>query len=250
MEKLKEFLFVLSGSGSGDGSGSGSGDGGSGYGYGSGYGDGSGSGYGFGSGDGYGYGYGSGSGSGYGYGYGSGSGSGYGFGSGDGYGSGSGSGDGYGIKSMNNMKIHIIDGIPTIISKLKNNIAKGFILQQDLALIPCYVIKSGNCFAHGETIHKARESLEIKLFQNMNVDEKIELFIKNFNFNEQYPAKEFYDWHNKLTGSCEMGRTIFCKNNGIDIEKDNMTVKEFIELTEDDFGGSVIKKIKECLKNE
>ena len=228
MENIKNFLEVNFGDGSGYG-----------YGYGSGYGSG------YGDGDGYGYG----SGSGYGYGSGYGSGSGFGSGSGSGYGSGSGDG-GSGIKSMNNMKIHIIDGIPTIISKLKNNIAKGFILQKDLALTPCYVIKSGNCFSHGETIHKARESLEIKLFQNMNVDEKIELFIKNFNFNEQYPAKEFYDWHNKLTGSCEMGRTIFCKNNGIDIEKDNMTVKEFIELTEDDFGGSVIKKIKECLKNE
>ncbi len=243
MENIRSFLEVNSGYGYGSGSGDGDGSG-------SGYGDGSGSGYGdgYGSGSGYGDGYGSGYGSGSGDGSGDGSGSSSGYGSGDG--SGDGSGSSYGIKSINNMKIHIIDGIPTIISKLKNNIAKGFILQQDLALTPCYVIKSGNCFSHGETIHKARESLETKLFRNMNVDEKIELFIRKFNFNEQYPAKEFYDWHNKLTGSCEMGRKVFCKNHGINIEKDNMTVKEFIELTENDFGGSVIKKIKECMKNE
>lgn len=233
MEKLKEFLFVLSGDGSGYGSGSGYGDGdgsgdGSGYGYGDGYGDGDGSGYGYGYGSGYGYGYGDGDGSGDGYDY----------------------GYGYGIKTINNMQVNIIDNIPTIITKIKNNVAKGFILNNDLTLTPCYIIKSGNYFAHGENLNKAREDLENKLFSELDVEERIDLFFQKFNTKERYPAKDFYDWHNKLTDSCEIGRQTFCRNHDIDIESDTMTVGEFIELTQNDFGGTVIKQLKAKLKEQ
>ena len=218
MEKIKEFLKVYNGYGYGDGSGDG-------YGYGDGYGDGSGDG----SGDGYGYG----------------DGDGYGSGDGDGY------GDGYGdgIKAINGDVIYQIDEIPTIIKQVRNNVAKGYIFNDDLSLTPCYIVKGHNKFAHGETIKKAMEDLENKIFEDMDTDEAIEMFLKEFSdLNKKYPAKAFYVWHNRLTGSCEMGRNSFVRNGGYDLENDTFTVKEFIDITKDAFGGDVIRQLAETLK--
>ena len=136
----------------------------------------------------------------------------------------------------------------TIITSVRGNVAKGFILNGDLTLTPCFVVKGQNCFAHGETLKKAQEALEDKLFANMDIDEKIKMFIAKFSLDNEYPAKDFYDWHNKLTGSCEMGRKAFAKDHDIDIENDVMTVVEFINLTKNSFGGSVIKQLAEELK--
>ena len=236
MEKIKEFLNieVTDRDGYGDGSG-----------YGDGYGDGSGSGSGYG----YGYGDGSGYGDGDGSGYGDGSGSGYGYGYGYGYGDGSGSGYGYGIKIFNNMRVWLIDGIQTIITKVRGNIARGYILQKDLTLKPCCVAKGNNKFAHGKTAREAVEDLRNKIFQDMDPETAIEMFIKEFpDKNKKYPAKDFYIWHNRLTGSCEMGRKEFIKDGGFDIENDTFTVAEFIEITENAFGGHIIKQLKQTFE--
>ena len=207
-------------------------------------------GYGSGSGDGYGYGsgYGSGDGSGSGSGYGYGSGSGDGYGSGSGYGYGSGYGDG--LIAFNGRQVNYIDSIPTIIEKVRNNLAKGYIVLKDLTTKPCYVVKHGYLFAHGPTIKAAEQALSDKIFDDMDVDEKIEIFLKEFELEKKYSATLFYDWHHKLTGSCEMGRNAFVKNNGIDLENGEYTVKEFIELTENDYGGSIIKQLKERIEDE
>lgn len=263
MEKIKEFLTVNYGNsnsyGDGNGSGYGSGYGnGSGHGYGDGDNNGDGSGYGdnfgVGCGDGSGSGYdnGSGYGSGVGYGdssgvvYGGNFGVGYGDGSGSGYGSGNGSGygSGYGISKFNGKTVYLIDGVQTIITHVKSNIAKGYILNSDLTLTPCFVLKRNNLFAHGETLKKAQEALWDKLFEGLSVEERISEFNKEFRDGKKYPVAKFFDWHNKLTGSCEMGRKSFAKYNGIDLEHDEMTVDEFITLTKNAYGGKIIRKIK------
>lgn len=59
---------------------------------------------------------------------------------------------------------------------------------------------------------------------------------------------DLYEWHHRLTGSCELGRRQFAKDKGIDIEHGSMTVTEFIELTENAYGGEVIRHLKERLK--
>ena len=235
---IEHFLTLDYGSGYGSGEG---------YGYGDGYGSGEGSGYG--SGEGCGYGSGSGDGSGYGsgegYGSGSGEGSGYGSGEGYGYGSGSGYGSGYGdgLITFNGNKVYHIDGVPTVIKKVHLNLAKGYIVNNDLTTKQCFIAKGNNKFAHGATYAEARTALQDKIFEDMDTDEKIEMFIKEFKLDIKYPAKTFYDWHHKLTGSCEFGRNAFVENHGIDIENGMYTVQEFIEYTKNDFGGDVIKKI-------
>jgi hypothetical protein len=238
--KIKEFVKIESNIGSGDGSGSGSGFGdGSGYGSGSGYGYSYGSGYGYGHGDGSGFGFGDGSGSGSGFG----DGSGYGDGDGCDNGYGYGYGDGSGIEMFNDQQVRSIDDIPTIITNLKGNIAKGFILNSDFTLSPCFVVKHNNLFAHGETLHEAQQALESKLFDEMEVEEKIEMFLKEFEPNKKYKGSVFFDWHNKLTGSCVMGRTIFIRDNNLSLD-DEYTVDEFIAITKNSYGSEIIKQLK------
>ena len=239
-DKIKAFLTVNSGYGSGYGygDGSGSGDGyGSGYGYG--YGDGSGYGYGYGSGSGYGSGYGDGDGSGDGYG----SGSGYGSGYGDGDGSGDGSGDGDGIKSFNGETVHRIDGVNTLIRSVRGNTAHGAIVNNDLTLTPCYIVKQDGVCAHGETLREAMEELRDKLFEDMPEDERIDMFLRETDREKAYPTQYFYEWHHRLTGSCNMGRKQFARDHGVDLERGMMTLTEFLELTKYAYGGDVIRKV-------
>jgi hypothetical protein len=199
------------------------------------------------------FGDGSGFGSGSGFGIGDGYGDVYGFGDSSGYGDGSGyigAVNGSGIKVLNGNNVYQIDDIATIIKQVRNNVAKGFILNSDLSLTPCYIVKGHNRFTHGTTLKKAIEDLENKLFEDMSTDETIEMFLKEFSdLDKKYPAKAFYTWHNRLTGSCEVGRDSFVRNGGYDLENDTFTVQEFINITKDTFGGNIIKQLEKAIKS-
>lgn len=95
----------------------------------------------------------------------------------------------------------------------------------------------------GKTLKEALQSLQEKIFEDMDTDEAIEEFKKKFEKDKKYKGTEFYTWHHILTGSCKMGRDSFVKNRNLDLEK-KYTVKEFIEVCENDYGGSVIKQLK------
>ena len=189
----------------------------------------SGSGSGSGSGDGYGYG----------YGYGDSSGSGY----GDGYGDGYGYGYGDGIKSFNGEPVYRIDGVNTLIHSVRGNTAHGAIVNEDLTLTPCYIVKQDGFFAHGETLREAMEDLRDKLFEDMPEDDRIEMFLSETDREKTYPTQYFYDWHHRLTGACDMGRKQFAQDHGVDLEHGMMTLTEFLELTKDAYGGDVIRKV-------
>ena len=189
----------------------------------------------------------SGSGSGYddvyGSGSGSGDGSGYGYGSGSGYGSGYDDGYDDGIKSFNGEKVYLIDGVNTLIHSVRGNIAHGAILNGDLTLTPCYIVKQDGFFAHGETLREAMEDLRDKLLEDMPEDDRIEMFLSETDREKTYPTQYFYDWHHRLTGSCDMGRKQFARDHGVDLEHGIMTLTEFLELTKDAYGGDVIRKV-------
>lgn len=199
-------------------------------------------------------GYGSGDGDGYriGNGFGDGAGSGYGYSDGDGLGNGygnnysDGSGDSYyssdGIKTFNNQFVDMIDDIPTILTSIIGNVAKGFIVGPDFSLAPTFVCKQGNTFAHGETLHKAWEALLEKLFDNMSTEERITAFCKEFKSGIKRPAADFFLWHHRLTGSCEQGRKEFARQHSIDVDHDELTPEEFFALTRDSYGSSIIRQ--------
>ena len=172
-----------------------------------------------------------------------------------GYGSEDGSGEGGDVSVMNikTFKGHIvdyIDGVPTIITNIHNNVASGFIIGFDMTLIPCYVAKAGNSFAHGKTIKDAVKDAEAKEVREMPIEERIEKFIEVFgSLDSEHTGKEFYDWHHILTGSCRMGRDKFCEENGIDLTK-KYSVRYFLQITKNSYGGDVIKQIIEELTKE
>ena len=158
-----------------------------------------------------------------------------------------GSGYGDGIKSFNSEPVYTIDGVPTILRHVRGNVADGVILNRDLTTTNCYVAKQDNIFAHGETLAKAMEALRDKLFADMPEEERIETFLKETEDGKTYPAQYFYDWHHRLTGSCDMGRRQFASDHGIDVDSDTMTLREFLDLTKDAYGGSVIREAMEKL---
>ena len=245
-EEVERFLSIKTNIGYGCGSGKGT-DYGSGYGGGDGYGDGRGCGSGYS--HYYGFGYICGDG------VGNGSDSGYGYGSGNGNGDCNESGEGSGIsvmniKTFNGHIVDYIDGVPTIITNIHNNVAIGFIIGFDMTLIPCYVAKAGNSFAHGKTLKDAVKDAEAKEMGEMPIEERIEKFIEVFgSLDSEHTGKEFYDWHHILTGSCRMGRDKFCKENGIDLTK-KYSVRYFLNITKNSYGGDIIKRIINELTKE
>ena len=193
-------------------------------------------------GSGSGSGYGSGSGSGDGYGYGDGDGDG--FGSGDGYGYGDGDGDG--ATEINGLSVHLVDDVQTVFYHIRGNVAKGAILRDDLSLEPCFIVKGNGHFAHGENLRKAMEALTDKMFDDMPEEERIAEFVKAHpNYRVKYSNRNLYDWHHRLTGSCEMGRNEFVASKGIDLD-DESTVEEFVAMCRNSYGCSTIRKLPEA----
>ena len=212
MEILNIQQWLENGSGSGSGSGDGDGDG---------------SGSGYGSGPGYGYGYGDGDGS----------------VSGSGYGDGE--CDGADIKFFCGDPVFLIDRIPTIITAVFGPYAKGYILEPCLTITPCYIAKQESYFAHGKTLSEAVSTVAEKAFEDMSEEDRIAEFWKCHENGVKYPARDLYDWHHMLTGSCEMGRNTFAAEHGIDLNSDMFTVAEFVELCGKSYGGEIIRKLAE-----
>ena len=139
--------------------------------------------------------------------------------------------------------------MPTLISHIVKNVAKGAILNDDLSITDCYVVKGNGYFAHGDTIAEAQEGLSAKIFENMDAEEAIEKFKSEFKLGVKYPGKTFFEWHHYLTGSCLMGRELFVKNHGLSLD-DTYTVEEFINLTKNDYGGEIIRQLEAKIKEE
>ena len=174
-----------------------------------------------------------------GYGYGDGSGSGDVDGSGYGYGY----GDGDGIKVFNGDKVYLVDNILTIFISIRGNIAKGYILQSDLQLKPCFIVKENNKFAHGDTLRDAFNSLQEKLYDDSTEEERIEAFKKKFpEYDVKYDNGDLFTYHHVLTGSCRMGRESFVSDRGLSLDG-KTSIREFVELTKNAYGGDIIKKL-------
>lgn len=189
----------------------------------------------------YGYGYGDGSGYGSGYGYGDGSGD----GSGDGYGY----GYGYGIKSYNGHEVYIIDDMQTIIYSVHGNIARGATINSDLTLADCYIAKCEDYFAHGETAKQAMADARSKAYQNKPIEERIGYVIENYpDVDAPIEHSALFSLHNFLTGSCLFGRQEFANAHCLDPEHGAMTMREFIHLTKDAFGGDNIRQLADAYK--
>ena len=164
---------------------------------------------------------------------------GYGSGSGDGYGD----GYGYGVKVVNGNKVYMVDNTPTIFKSIRENVAQGFIVQLDLQLKPCFIVKENNKFAHGDTLRDAFTSLQEKLYDDSTEEERIEAFKKKFpEYDVKYDNGDLFAYHHVLTGSCRMGRESFVSDRGLSLDG-KTSIREFVELTKNAYGGDIVKKL-------
>ena len=180
------------------------------------------------------------------YGDGSGDGNGNGYGNDHGYGSGYGYDYGYGVKEIHGYKVYMVDNMQTIITLVHGNIAQGFILQSDLQLEPCFIVKENNKFAHGNTLRDAFTSLQEKLYDDSTEEERIEAFKQKFpSYDTKYDNQDLFTYHHVLTGSCRMGRESFVLDRGLSLD-DKTTVREFVQLTKNAYGGNIIKQLPQA----
>lgn len=150
---------------------------------------------------------------------------------------------GFGVKVINGYEVHRIDDMPTIITSVRGNVAQGFIVQSDLQLKPCYIVKENNKFAHGETLHDAFNSLQEKLFDDSSEEERLDAFKKKFpEYDVKYDNRDLFKYHHILTGSCRMGRELFVSSKGLSLDG-KTSVREFVKLTKNAYGGDIIQKL-------
>ena len=139
--------------------------------------------------------------------------------------------------------MYYIDDEPTLIDSVHGMVAKGYLINREKTLIPCYIVRHGNSFAHGVSLKDAARDALAKHMQNMPEEERIAEFIKAHpDVSATYPCEDLFRWHNTLTGSCEFGRRQFCKDNGIDLNG-SYTVLFFLNITKNAYGGEVIKNL-------
>ena len=141
----------------------------------------------------------------------------------------------------------MIDGVPTIINSVIGNLAKGEILNKDFTTTPVYIARVGNFFAHGRTLREAYDEAAEKYNEKTPLKDRIFRFRNTFlDPDDKIPARELYRWHHILTGSCKAGRDAFARDNGINVDKDSFTVREFIRLTCNSYGSDAIRKLAEA----
>ena len=160
-------------------------------------------------------------------------------------GSGYGSGDGSGIKQYNHEKVWYVDDVPTLIDRVRGDIARGRIIKDDMTTEPCWIARVDNCWAHGRTAHLAMADAQGKAMETMPKVERMAKFITEFpTLDTETTVGELHRWHGILTGSCRMGRDNFAESHCLKME-DAMTVRRFLEITEDSYGGDVIRELRE-----
>lgn len=184
-----------------------------------------------------GYGNGNDSGSGYG------SGNGYGYGSGYGYGNGNGYSYGNGLKIVNGRKVFHVDGIPCQPVEVHNIWAKVKIINtKDFTLKECFLAKYHGAIAHGESIKNALRDAQEKYFSSFDFEDLKKKLLEEFAEKGSLTVAELFKWHGLLTGSCTFGRQQFEKENDLK-DSDKLTLKQFVKLTQNAYGGEKIKEL-------
>jgi len=150
------------------------------------------------------------------------------------------------LKEYNGNKVWYIDNLPTLIDSVHGDYyAKGRLVNGDLTLTSCYIARSGNSLAHGETLRKAAEDAQAKAMEQMPLEERLDRFKAEFpSLDSKEKCEVFYHWHHILTGSCTMGRDQFVRDHGLNMDKE-YTVGYFLDIVKDAYGSGVIRKLRE-----
>ena len=116
----------------------------------------------------------------------------------------------------------MVDDTQTIITSVRGNVAQGFILQD------------------------AFTSLQEKLYDDSTEEERIDAFKQKFpSYDTKYDNQDLFAYHHVLTGSCRMGRDSFVADKGLSLDG-KTTVREFVQLTKNAYGGDIIKQLPQA----
>lgn len=137
-----------------------------------------------------------------------------------------------------------VDGMDTLIESIHGDYARGYLVNSDCTLSPCYIARFNGYFSHGDTLKDAFNYVRIKALNETPVEERVKTFIEKFPSRDIIVKNlELFEWHHYLTDSCKLGREKFVKKNNINLDGE-MTIREFIELTKNSYGGETIEYLE------
>lgn len=137
----------------------------------------------------------------------------------------------------------------TIIYSVHGNIARGATINSDLTLADCYIAKCEDNFAHGETAKQAMADAQSKAWQDKPIEERVDFVVKKYpDVDAPIEHSALFSLHNFLTGSCLLGCKEFAKAHLLDPEHGAMTMRRFIHLTKDAYGGDNIRQLADAYK--
>lgn len=105
-----------------------------------------------------------------------------------------------------------------------------------------YIAEYNGEQAHGKTPRAASDAAKSKWWAKKEVEDRLEEVRKMFRERKKIPGTELFTVHGMLTGSCEMGRQHFVDTHNIDLDRE-YTLKEFVEITGNDYGGETVKRL-------
>lgn len=147
--------------------------------------------------------------------------------------------------------VYYIDGIPCTVNSVHEDwMSVNIIRTDDFTSYKAFVAKVHGVVAHGETLKEAFQDAHDKYMAELEPEERCAMFVKEFSdMNKKYPAQSFFNWHGTVTGSCRIGRRNFADRHGINLDTATLTIKEFINLTINEYGGDTIKLLSKTYEN-
>lgn len=136
-----------------------------------------------------------------------------------------------------------IKGHLTHIDEMSDTEARGFYLGRTGRKIPFFALKAGNQIGIGCSYAHAADALMFQQMHKIPVDQRISDFVKTHKSHELYTVENLWDWHRKLTFSCYSGGEEFRDSHGLKMDT-IMSVQHFILITENYFGGEIIRQLK------
>lgn len=141
--------------------------------------------------------------------------------------------------------VYTVDGIPCIFQSVHDTWAKVSVIRTtDFTVFTAFIGKCKGFFAHGKTVREALQDAKEKFYLNIDFEQKKAELKRLFSrsADKKLPVRTLYDWHGMLTGSCRFGRNEFMRDHTLK-DDDRLTLKEFVNLTAEYFGGQKIQEL-------
>jgi len=129
-------------------------------------------------------------------------------------------------------KYLLVDGeLTEVISKVRNYYKGKIVGKKDI----CYIVHSGDSWAHGKTLREAQKDLLFKGSKRAVEQYKDISKTKKMEFSEAVAC------YRSITGACSFGVKNFVESMGLDVKK-KYSVKDMLRLSEGKYGSQTFKE--------